>query len=491
MTKNYRTNFIEYLKLILSCIFILSFVYDFATVVTVPHTENFVYYPYLAESAKNIFSEFAKLFDVCSVDFCIARFRPFGHFLELIDAKVIKNFPWVGFKSISHFISALLSAFTVYLCLQNMNTKLTKASKVLISTFTLALPTFPLMSAVYFRPGKSFAAFAALYVFYLWLKYSKIPLKQVLDKKEKLTWAFHLALLSIFTIGDEQVVLVIGIMMMVSLFEFIILKKGHLYQALTWLSLIFFLVGTYVIGPLTYSQYSQKLVTGYENYNNPLSFVSFNVDGIYYSFKALFWEYGLFFGNSGDYNFILLKVLAIIYLGFLLDHFISKKKRTDSKAVRKRFTDIFKNIHPYYVLIAISLGIVGSIYALGLRHPPVFQDGTNQSGYYIMPTSMLLWIAFIWFMVDRKYIDKVINSYIISLVMIFFLYLNTKSVYSFRSYTSLTDYTLAPKEKPLTGWAECRFVRDMTLNPDKMKDKNDYQISEKATAFIEYYLKNK
>ena len=142
------------------------------------HGETETFMAYYGNPTGGFWSEAAKFFDPTPTDWDNYQAREFSYVFEYIDAQMVlllNKIPFFsyGFRSITQITFAILTAIVLYFIVRELLPTFRRISCMVLATLFLLTPQMLVMHGIYFRCGKTMAAFwAALGTLCLihWLK---------------------------------------------------------------------------------------------------------------------------------------------------------------------------------------------------------------------------------------------------------------------------------------------------------------------------------
>lgn len=452
----------------LSALCLVVFLYDYVDFPSFLHWENYYYQPYFVldkmPPLHGNTKSYLKIFNVCSIDACISRFRPAGHALSMMDAKFIffiNKYLHIGFKSITQFFLIFFIVGFLYKIFVQLKPHWTKGESLFVAAFYSVTFSSLLSNTFVFRPTKTAAALAGVVFYYLWIQRGKLA---ELSKK---TQILLVLLCQLLLLVDEQAILVGFIFFLLSLIEWVRLKNLR-PLIFTSVNFIFVLFMQKVIAPITFAAYTSPNIQ--KDYSSPLSFLKVDFTFIKASLDNLVIQLGGFLGYMSYYQMGYWLFVALVLV------FIVKKLRQNQWKIQWKevvFNESF----------LILFFIWGIYYVLGLRHPPVIMDpGSKYSSYYSMPTNSLMYIVVLPFVFDqlKKYFKSLGTATVLLLL-------------TFLTFSAVKDYRvniLPPNVKDIISkntWQETRLIGDIVTDK-KPVEENYPLLSFQAKRFLEIFL---
>jgi hypothetical protein len=380
-----RENIASYL---LAGFFAFLFLYDWITTQPLLHWENFYYMPYLgANDGKGCFHELLKVFNIPAIDAPIARFRPVGHLFELVDAKLVTTLnPAVplGFRSIMHLILVLCCVPFLAAGLRKLFISWPVAFAWACASFFCAFPQVVVMNSVYFRPVKTLAAFMLAFLFWMWASYRTTTFRDLTTRRFGLLgWCGATLATILLCFGDELCSVVALLFLGLAFFEALASRKlSALFVTMLTAVVVAWAVTKY-FAPWTYDH---LIASPIDRHWSDLS-KGFKYDKLLAdeSGVAVLYQFSMIFGNSPQYVLRLPLLLALAVFAVLS---LDSAAGATNSPLDKRTLLLLRVGLPISVI-----AVFGTTYLMASFHHPTVTLGSQNTGYYNVPTSLLLYLV--------------------------------------------------------------------------------------------------
>ena len=478
-----RYNRIHIWQIALSIFFIGLFLYDFFSYPALLHWENYIYHNYLAVDEIPPFNNekfLLKIFNVCSIDACIARFRPLGHLATMLDAKFIffsNLYINYGFHSIVHFFSMVISVLLVYKIIRYSKPSVSRSTTLLLSAYILISSAVLMNSSTVFRPVKSVTAMVVLIMYYFFIS-SNIHYSVFLKEFQKNN-IFKICIIfgkviffSCLCLVDEQVGLFLFLFLLAAGILFIFFKRGMEFVLTFGLVAISYVVMQKYIAPITYVWFTSPQIQ--KDFSDPFSFLVLDFNLLIKSLENLGFQTLSLVGGFAHRSFgFHLGVVCVIFLSILfLYRSLYHKIESETSKVNLLFSTL------------VFLGSWVMTYVLGLRHPPIITDiGVIRSSFYSLPA---IFVCFL-FALNLLSIDNfsVINRRVVMIVLFLF------SMDSFFQVTRTRNLDIPSYKNfstgPLDGWVESQVVRGVLLRELNLSEYYN-RLSPAGKSYIDIIL---
>lgn len=364
------------------------------------HSETETFMAYYGNPTGGFRSEVAKFFDPTPTDWDNYQAREFSYVFEYIDAQMVlllNKIPFFsyGFRSITQITFVILTVIALYFIARKLLPDFRRTSCMALAALFLITPQTLSMHGVYFRCGKSMAAFwAALGMLCLihWLKPPTKPRHAVVYMLLGLG-----AFLSFVT--DKQCVMVglwlIGLSLLIAGIRH--RHKQEFRHLLFFASSFTIAFGIYLVWDYLLCPYIITEVRGHPPDRSWTSLSFFLLHdfegyrrGIWNGFKLTALQLQLAFGNIWDGYFLSWGLALVAYI-LIAWSAIKKSPRPSANGnPRRGLTD---GVALTVMLITAFVFCVFMIMLLYMRHNPLAWADIWRGGYYYLSATIILMVA--------------------------------------------------------------------------------------------------
>lgn len=364
------------------------------------HSETETFMAYYGNPTGGFWSEAAKFFDPTPTDWDNYQAREFSYVFEYIDAQMVlllNKIPFFsyGFRSITQITFAILTAIVLYFIARELLPTFRRTSCIVLAMLFLLTPQMLVMHGIYFRCGKTMAAFwAALGILCLiqWLKPPTKPHSLV----GYMLLGFG-AFLSYVT--DKQGVMIgLWLIALSLLIAGIRHRRGQEFrQLLLFASSFTVAFGFYLVWDYLLCPYIINAVRGHppDRSWTSLSFFLLHdfdgyVRGLWNGFKLTVLQLQLAVGNIWDGYYLSWGLALAAYISIAVSA-IKKPARTSSNANSRRgLTDCTALV---LMLTTAFFFCVFMLMLLYMRHNPLAWADIWRGGYYYLSATLILIVA--------------------------------------------------------------------------------------------------
>ena len=355
---------------------------------------------YYGNPTGGFWSEVAKFFDPTPTDWDNYQAREFSYVFEYIDAQMVlllNKIPFFsyGFRSITQISFAILTAIVLYFIVRELLPTFRRSSCMVLAMFFLLSPQMLVMHGIYFRCGKTMAAFwAAIGILCLihWLKPPTKPHNVVVYILLGLG-----AFLSFVT--DKQGVMIglwfIGLSLLMTGIRH--RRKQEFRHLLFFASSFTIAFGFYLFWDYLLCPYIINAVRGHppdRSWASLSFFLLHDFDGylrgLWNGFKLTVLQLQLALGNIWDGYFLSWGLSLAAYILIALSAIKKTPPTSPNGNSRRGLTD---RVAVVLMLTTGFLFCVFMIMLLYMRHNPLAWADIWRGGYYYLSATLILIVA--------------------------------------------------------------------------------------------------
>ena len=372
-------------------------------------------------------SEAAKFFDPSPTDWDNYQAREFSYVFEYIDARMVillNKIPFFsyGFRSISQIFFAILTAIVLYFIARELLPTFRRTSCMVLAMLFLLSPQMLVMHGIYFRCGKTMAAFWAALGILCLIHWLKPP-----TKSHNLVIYILLGLGAFLSfVTDKQGVMIglwlIGLSLLIARLRS---RREQEFRHLLFFASSFTIAfGLYLLWDYLLCPYIINAVRGHppDRSWTSLSFFLLHdfagyLRGLWNGFKLTVLQFQLAFGNIWDGYFLSWVLALAAYLLIALSA-IKKFPRTSSNGNSRR--GLTNPAALVSMLTTALLFCVFMIMLLYMRHNPLAWADIWRGGYYYQSATLILVVALliVFSLLGRRNSSKRFETYIVCAVFL-------------------------------------------------------------------------
>ena len=393
------------------------------------HSETETFLAFYGNPTGGFWSEVAKFFDPSPTDWDNYQAREFSYVFEYIDAHTVillNKVPFFsyGFRSITQITFAILTVIVLYFIARELLPAFRRTSCMALATLFLITPQMLVMHGIYFRCGKTMAAFwAALGILCLiyWLKPAGKPRNAV---------AYILLGLGAFLsfVTDKQGVMIglwlIGLSLLIAGIRY--RREQEFRHLLFFASSCAIAFGLYLCWDYLLCPYIINAVRGHPPYRGWTSLKFFllhdpasYLQGLWNGFKLTALQLQLAFGNIWDGYFLSWGLALVSYILIVLSA-IRKSTGADTQANGASRRGLTDRGALALMLTTASVFCVFMIMLLYMRHNPLAWADIWRGGYYYQSATLILIVALmiVFSLLSRRNRSKRFEAYIVCAVFL-------------------------------------------------------------------------
>ena len=445
---------------------IAAFTWDFVLSPSTVQREQYGYLPFMLQHAETWRDVGGKLFDVCQLDGCLARFRPLGHLLEWGDSfltiSISRNLN-IHFKSFVQFACSLLTALALAVAFRPILKNVNRTWRWALAAFVLSLPSLLVLNSFYFRPEKIFSAAALAGSLALWqhCRSGGRPHRMICA-----------GVLAFAACGDEVIPLYLALFTAVSWIETTWItretrwRKPAAFTQIGLLALAIFGALLVFVGPWAFRTFATGPIN--RDYSSPLSFIDLRPRLWAESVKSLFNQLRSNFGGGLHPGLGSISAVGVIFGG--LGSLRSWRRPTKTP-----------NPQPPALTLVLLLGGVTAIQdLLVMRHRWLLQPSLQFQGYYYVTPVILLFFFGTWAASRHGQMERPSYRAFTILCLLFV------SLWNFHSMPEIREFALEQNQQ--SEYRESRIMetalRNHVTDPAQLTG-----LSEEARNFYRIYAR--
>ena len=409
------------------------------------HVENYIYLQYLTNLNGAGWLTFQKIFDVCGMEACFARFRPFGTLFHLLDdffiVKLNHYIPY-HFRSLTLLISGISIAFTFTFAFYKLRQKNGFPFSFMLGSYATMLPVLLVGNTMFFRPGKYIVAWLISFLFYLFSD----SINSINNKKNINNHFFYIIssilVITLTGFSDEQAIFFIflftGAAIIYSFKNFdlilmLVLLSSSIIQILLYLMISPLIIINYATHPINYT------------YSALISYADINVKTSLQVIEAMFTDLMMIFGNAPSYGFLVISINFIfpVFIFTTLFFYFHKQKIT-----------VFFLLYLFY----FCFGYFILLYIMGIAHYPVLTIGSRLGGYYSLPPVVFLFGLISFSLIYSNILSLFFLKKFLAICLICWSILSIFNLIKLEDYFSHRNLPKYIEGYPVDIWEESKTV---------------------------------